>query len=72
MQAEGEGGEEGAEEVSTSLSVVGRGKVATVHKHASTIDEHAEVGGECGVCLGNTFTGFQEGDVIELIEEKAL
>lgn len=70
IQAEGEAGD--AEEVSVGRKMVGRGKVATVHKHASTIDEHAEIGGECGVCLGATFTGFEEGDYLELIEEKAL
>ena len=54
------------------LATVGRGRVATIHHHASTIEEHTELGGECGVCLGTTFTGFEEGDVIELIEERAI
>lgn len=54
------------------LMTVGRGKVATIHHHTATIDEHTEIGGECGVCLGSTFTGFEEGDIIELIEERAV
>jgi hypothetical protein len=54
------------------LATVGRGIVATIHHHASTIEEHTEIGGECGVCLGTTFTSFEEGDVIELIEERAI
>lgn len=64
--------DEGAMPQTGGLAMVGRGKVATIHHHAATIEEHTEIGGECGVCLGSTFTGFEEGDVIEVIEERAI
>ena len=64
--------DEGAIAQTGGLAMVGRGKVATIHHHAATIEEHTEIGGECGVCLGSTFTGFEEGDVIEVIEERAI
>jgi small GTP-binding protein len=64
-----EGGTDSEAADGGELSAVGRGKVATIHHHAATIEEHAEIGGECGVCLGATFTGFEEGDVLEMIEE---